>query len=75
MIRSYFFNKWKNTLLHQNENSSIGSHKNEDKTEDNEKTVEEQLSKGCLTGKMGYVIYSPDTTPGEHVTYPRGIGK
>ena len=33
------------------------------------------LSKGCLTGTMGYVIYSPGTTPGKHVTYPRGIGK
>ena len=39
------------------------------------KTVEEQLSKDCLTGTMGYVLYSPGTTPGEHVTYPRGIGK
>ena len=33
------------------------------------------LNKGCLTGTMEYVIYSPGTTPGEHVTYPRGIGK
>jgi len=39
------------------------------------KTVEEQLSKGYLTGTRRYVIYLPRTTPGEHVTYPRGIGK
>ena len=39
------------------------------------KTAEEQFSKGCLTGKIGYVINSPGTTPGEHVTCPRGIGK
>ena len=45
------------------------------KSQKMKKTVEEQLSKGCLTGTRGYVIYSPGTTPGEHVTYPRGIGK
>ena len=45
------------------------------KSQKTKKTVEEQLSKGCLTGTRGYVIYSPGTTPGEHVTYPRGIGK
>ena len=39
------------------------------------KTAAEQLSEGCLTGTRGYVINSPGTTPGEHVTYPRGIGK
>ena len=37
------------------------------------KTMKKQVSKGCLTGTMEYVIYSPGATPGEHVTYPRGI--
>ena len=45
------------------------------KSQKMKKTVEEQSSKGYLTGTRGYVIYSPGTTPGKHVTYPRGIGK
>ena len=45
------------------------------KSQKMKKTVEEQLSKGCLTITRGFVIYSPGTTPDEHVTYPRGIGK